>query len=256
MSDSPGVYDLGEIGRDASTGPTGRSRPAANATVVSTIVGGRQEDLRAGRVVVQREYGPGSARPAVAASASLFVPGTGLMVAGDPGLGLFVLSTLGLVGALTWALLETFDRLLPILGLFELPLEIPALVLVSFYLAAVALHIGGAVQAQALAARHEPPKALHPALTGVASAVVPGWGQLLNGHRARAALFLLGLWLVAGGALLMSPPRHPAMHQLGSLIPVGPASKWGVAVLLTVAALLWALSVYDAVMGAVSRRRR
>ena len=256
MSESETVYDLGEVVRKATADPGARSRSAgASPTMAATIIGGKREDARAGRVVVHRDYGPGSPRPAVAASASLLLPGTGQVVAGDAGLGVFVLTSLGFVSALIWAIFETFDRILPTLAILDLPTRTPLLVLVLLFLSAAALHIGGAVHAQAQAERIAPSRAVHPVVSGIASGIVPGWGQLMNGHRARAVVFLAGLWLVGGGALLMTPPRHPAMHELGSWLPVGPASRWGVAILLTTAALLWALAVYDAVMGALSRRR-
>lgn len=255
MSESD-IYDLGEVTGASSPAPQARSRSAgAGATMASRIVGGKREDARAGRVIVQREYGPYSVRPAMAASASLFVPGAGYVIAGETGLGVFVLSALGLVSALTWAILETFGRIVPTLAVLELPTEAPLLVLVLLFVTAACLHVGGAIHAQALAERFAPGRPVHPVVSGVASAVVPGWGQLINGHRARAFVLLAGLWILGAAALLMAPPRHEALHELGSWLPVGPLARWGVAALLTISALLWALAVYDAVMGALSRRR-
>jgi len=256
MRDSDTVYDLGEVTGASIPASSVRSRSAAaGATVASSIVGGKREDARAGRIVVQREYGPGSIRPAAAASASLFVPGAGHVFAGDAGLGVFVLSALGFVAALIWAILETFDRIVSTLAVLALPVHAPLLVLALLFVTAAALHVGGAIHAQALAERIAPARAAHPLVSGVASGLIPGWGQLINGHRARAFLFLAGIWTVGAAALLISPPRHEAMRELGSWLPVGAVSRWGVATLLTVSALLWALAVYDAVIGAVSRRR-
>lgn len=94
-------------------------------------------------------------------------------------------------------------------------------------------------------------------LSGVASILVPGWGQMLNGQLKKGLFFLFG-FLLQGYLLayyLMTPlyrivsdldPKQRLLHQI---INAGEVA-------LGVTALLWLLSAYDAVLVARYTRNR
>ncbi len=202
-----------------------------------------------------RRSGP---RAELSATLSLFLPGSGQLLRKEGALGLFFLTSIGFLLTFGWALLDTFDRLARTLVLLEIPLAVPLLLLACTYVATATLHVTAVLNA---AGRAEPATLLrpHPVLTGLASTLAPGWGQLLNGDRARAGLFLCGLWIV--GAVWVAG-SEAATEFFNSFAPAvsaweqalrEPIFAW--AVRFTLPALLWSLAVYDAVSSAASCRR-
>jgi len=97
-------------------------------------------------------------------------------------------------------------------------------------------------------------RAPHPVICGVASALLPGWGQLLNGHLTRAALFLAGLWVVGAIWLLASPPAAAVLEAQGLYLPTALAYATSSAVRWTLPAVVWSLAVYDATASAAAGR--
>ena len=91
-------------------------------------------------------------------------------------------------------------------------------------------------------------------MPGVASLLFPGWGQVLNGDRGRATVFLGGLWLVAAAWILVWAPVQELFSANGFYLPSwlrilsSPAMRW------TLPAVIWTLAVYDAASRAASRR--
>ena len=85
-------------------------------------------------------------------------------------------------------------------------------------------------------------------LSGLTSLLVPGWGQILNGQLRKGLFFLLAfvtqIWLLA--FYLMTPPYRvvseldPNQALLRNVIQVGK-------LVLVGTAILWLISVYDAV---------
>jgi hypothetical protein len=59
----------------------------------------------------------------------------------------------------------------------------------------------------------------HPVVAGLASALFPGWGQLLSGHRIRAALFVACLWIAAAAWTAVTPSGIALLRELGIEIP-------------------------------------
>jgi len=238
MSKTAQVLNLGVIGAEhVEPFPGTADRPAGAAPVERA---GRWPD-------------PG---PRVAGSMSLFLPGTGQLLRGETMNGLFVLSTIGFFGALSWALLSTFERLAGTLRLFHLSIGLVFWTLVLAYSLAGAIHIAGVLNASIEYRRRRP--VFHPAIPGVCSAIVPGWGQLMNGDRRRAALFLGFVWFV-GGAWLITSARTTGF--LNEFIPTVPAweqalrqpifvwtAQW------TLPAVVWCLAIYDAAASAAARR--
>ena len=171
-------------------------------------------------------------------------------------LSLFYLSGMGFCAATLWALLVTLDRLVPTLRLLEVPPEFLVLTVGTLAVLAIALHLGAVLHAHTLAAGGEAQAASHPIVAGLASLMIPGWGQLLAGHRRRAALFLGGMWLLSVAWLLVTPPGMLVLNRLSLALPAAFRDGWGPIVLLSAPLVLWAIAVYDAAAGAAAERRR
>jgi hypothetical protein len=97
--------------------------------------------------------------------------------------------------------------------------------------------------------------AAHPVLASGASLIVPGWGQLLNGHLVRGGLFLFAAWTIALSWLLAATPVQEMLlaYQLYLPEPLGALSsqtfRWALP------AAVWPLAVYDAGVAAHHQRR-
>ena len=181
---------------------------------------------------------------------SLFVPGAGHLARGQFKVGLFFLASIGFLATLAWALFGTVDRLAETLVLLGQSRAFGIWALGGIYVVAAGLHVGSVLT---LAGRGG--FAPHAVVSGLASLLVPGWGQILNGDRKRAALFLGGLWLVGGAWLLFSPACRDMLAALRLHLPNGllllssPPVRW------TLPAVVLALAVYDAASSAASANR-
>lgn len=237
MNDHSHVYDVGSLDptpvrseTDAVMHPT-KTAPLRTATP---------------RPVVHR-------RPAFdpAGTLSLFAPGTGNLVRGEFAVGLFFLSSLAFMASLGWALVVTLDRITATLRVLDFP-GAPALwALTGVFVVAGGLHMTSILAANP----HVEPRAPHPVVAGVASAIVPGWGQILNGSYKRACLFLASLWLIAAIWILASPAVHASLASLRLFIPPEILLFCSPAVRFTAPAVVWALSIYDAAATASAGRR-
>lgn len=231
------VYDLGEVGA---------KKPRMECA--PKISPGR------GRLFVSAP--PVSALPAVAASMSLLAPGSGHLVSGEPTAALFFASCLGCVASLGWAIVSGIDRIVPTLRLLDVPPRAAVAALVALLASGCALHVGGVIHAHRLACRSRLCSAPHPIVAGLASAAIPGWGQAVSGHRVRAALFLVALWLLAGAWLAASPLAERVFATTGYSLPVAFREGVGPIALVALSGITWAVAVYDAVAGARAARRR
>lgn len=183
---------------------------------------------------------------------SLFLPGTGHLVRREGMMGLFFLSSLAFVGALGWAILGTLDRLTETLMILGLPREFGVWALGVLYVFAMFLHLWNVLNCCALGDRGEP---LHPALTGIASAMLPGLGQLLNGDTKRLAMFLGSLWVIGTAWLLAAPQTHAVLESLNLHLPPALGIFSSAAVRWTLPAVVWSLAIYDATTSAAMRRQ-
>lgn len=240
MSRDDTVYDLGELDR-------GKPRP----------VFGRVPDA-ARHPAARREYRqhPEGVGPALAGSLSLFVPGLGQLIAGEIAWGLFYLSGIGFCAACLWAVLASLDRVVPTLRLLDVPIEIMVVAVAAFAGFAITLHLAAIVHAQRLTEGPGSHNAPHPIVAGLASLLIPGWGQLLAGHPRRAAIFLGGVWLSGVAWLLVTPAGTRLLGLVGLGLPAPMRDGWGPVVLLSAPVVLWILAVYDGAAGAASERRR
>lgn len=227
MTHHESVYDLGEIHVEERESPRqgGFVSPAA------------------ARERTPRASGPG---PGLTGSLSLFLPGAGQIVAGETVWGLFFLSCGGFVAAAAWALVETLERLLPTLDLLGVPRVSLVAAFGALAVSGCALHIGAASQAHALRDEGDRERAAHPALAGIASALVPGWGQLLSGHRVRGAIFLFAAWALGLCWLAVTPQVSAVLDACGFPVPAAVRDGWGPVAFVALPLAVWAVGIYDA----------
>lgn len=258
MDQGVSVYDLGEIDRPepapkaapkrrAPAAPPRRT-PASGPHVTSADSFKKELD----QIDAQRRQ-PRRIGWRLSGSLALLVPGGGHLVQGEIALGTFFVSALGLCAALAWATIETLDRLVPTIALFGLPASAAFWVLGGFYLAACLLYVGNVLSATSHTTRHVGRPA-SPVLSGLASAAIPGWGQLLNGDRLRSVVFLTGTLALLAIYTTITPGTMRLLDGFGlylphwSLLELAPTLRW------TVPLLIWALAIYDAAQSAAARR--
>ena len=179
-------------------------------------------------------------------SLSLFLPGSGRLLGGRTASGLFFICSLGFLVALGWAVLATIDRLSGTLEVLGYARAASVWALAVIYVAAATLHVANLLGAERTAFAGRP----HPAVAGIASLLVPGWGQVLNGDRIRAASFVGMLWVGAAAWILAAPQTAALFESLRLYMPDGIALLASPAVRWTVPPVVWALAVYDAVSSA------
>jgi TM2 domain-containing membrane protein YozV len=259
MSHNDEVYDLGEVGR---TAPEPHFRTSGTPLVAEQFETGSRARGPGSRPRL-RSVAPGNSAarstnavgPGLAGSLSMFVPGLGQMIAGETAWGLFYLSGIGFCAATIWAAMSTLDRLIPTLRLLNVPSTAVAVTIASLALFTMLLHLAAVLHAHAIGGddrAHVP----HPLVAGLASLLIPGWGQLLAGHRRRATLFLGGVWVLATAWLMVTPRGTQILAPLGLLLPGSVRDGWVTIALMAAPLALWAIAVYDAAAGAASERRR
>lgn len=194
--------------------------------------------------------------PRVPSSLSLIVCGAGQLYNRQTRLGILFLLTELLAVAIHWAVIDRWSSLSQVARLVGLEgdrLQVAALciesVLVLFILGQVfqAYH-----RAEGLAGQPRPRP--HPMLAGLASLLIPGWGQILNAQIGKA-LFFLGAALVGSAALIVSAPGAEFSGLIADLLS-GSRFLGGAAGIVTVSFASWMISVHDAVLVAGLRRRR
>ena len=239
MKHDPEIYDLGEVELE---------KP-------SPIFGAIHSVPKPAPARPESPPQPAGVRPGLAGSLSLFVPGLGQMVEGEVAWGAFYLSWMACCAACLWAVLDTLDRLGPTLRLFHLPPEVLSFTVAVLVLLTITVHLSAVVHAQARAAVWDSRFAAHPIVAGLASLLLPGWGQVLAGHRYRAMLFLGGLWILAAAWLIVTPGGMRVLTEMGLPLPAAVRDGWGPVVLLSAPVALWVIAVYDAAAGAAAERR-
>jgi hypothetical protein len=238
MSDRSAIYDLGDID------------VALDRTRMATAPARPVRGVRGDAASAADSRGPARGID-VAGLLSLIVPGLGQLACGRTAAGLLFLSWFGLLGALGWALTARLDSVMATLRLFGYPGTFVAWTLGALYVAGCLFHCASVLTAGPSARR----RAAHPVVTGIASGLLPGAGQVLAGSRTRAVLFVSALWTVAALWLVEASAVEVRLDALGVAVPdavrmlTQPIVRW------TVPAVIWALAVYDAVSSASSSRR-
>jgi hypothetical protein len=205
-----------------------------------------------------RRLGVGGPHPAAAGSLSLFVWGLGQFYNRD-----YRLATLFLLGELqvlafhymlfmTWGSIREFARLF-FQDEWELLLYASSIdfCLIFFLIYNVAQAYRGAE------AQGRQFNGLHmPVVSGVASMLIPGWGQILNGQLGKATLFLFAFLLqIYCLVLYLHSPLYRVMASLDAQQLLLARMTWVGMGVLFVTALAWIISVYDAVVVAHYTKR-
>ncbi|RMG48624.1 MAG: hypothetical protein D6718_01490 [Acidobacteria bacterium] len=250
--DRPDVYDLGEIRRAVRPGSAAASRGVADPTGTGWGV------RRPGRTPAEgsrlrrpsREAGATAAaetlRMAIrraAAASSAACPGLGHLAAGRWRAGLFLSTHTALCVAVARAV-WCEPRLLAGTPSWTGPLLVAAAAV-----GAAGLHVAG------LATLPRLPGAPPPPLSAAASALIPGWGQALNGCRIRAALFATCAWAAAAAWLSVSPAAGLLFARFGAVPPSWLGALGAAPLRWALPAACWPVAVYDAAAGAAARRR-
>jgi len=146
----------------------------------------------------------GMRSPILAATLSLLVCGGGQLYNGRRDLALLYFTTEVMVAAGNWCLWKVWEPLVQLVSLFDIrrtDLLIVAAVLNYIFVLFVA---GNALQAFGDATGGEPADGLsRPIVSSLASLLLPGWGQFLNGQ-PRKAVLLMGLFATGLYAFALS----------------------------------------------------
>jgi hypothetical protein len=201
--------------------------------------------------MVGRNRGARSTNPAAAGTLSLWVWGLGQFYNGDTKLAaLFVLCEI-LVVAFHYMLHEIWDSLCQFSHLFfisewELVLYVSAL---DFCL--IFFMIYNVSQAyRAAESRGSRFNGLQtPVVSALASMLVPGWGQMLNGQLRKGAVFLFAFLVQAYLiTLYMLSPFYRIVIDLDPREILLRKAIWGGMAVLFLTALSWLISAYDAML--------
>lgn len=205
-----------------------------------------------------RQFRAGSSRAPKASSLSIFLWGTGQMYNDQRSLGWLLLLTQGLAIAGHWCLKMIWPSLremVQFLGMTELNL---LMTVAGIDLILVLVMLTNIYQAyyRAEAAEGSFDGCEIPFLSGAASLVMPGWGQILNAQPGKAIVFMFSLCagLFAAGLMALTP----FLRLLSEVDPQGfLRHKVDIAAASTMggAAVMWALSIYDAVLIARCQKR-
>lgn len=221
---------------------------------------GERVDIRPDRrpSASMRGGGPGDARALTASTLSLFICGAGQMYnrQGKLGLLLFLMQTL--VAAANWAVVQLWPSLVGLGDVFSISEWRLMLGVAIADALAILLPLASIYQAYRFADVEGGgfEGAGNPIFSGLASLLLPGWGQLVNAQAGKAITFLFSI--LAGVYVVVLARFTPFLALLESvdadqiltprLTAVG-ASIVGLAV------VSWILSVYDAILVANFRRR-
>jgi TM2 domain-containing membrane protein YozV len=234
-----------------------RSAPIAIARPARAEKRRDSEETVTDRPVVSRaRRGPG--HPAAAGSLSLFVWGLGQLYNGDTRLATLFMLAEALVASFHYLVFKTWAHIKAHAHLFFISEWELMLYVSSIDLCLIFFMIYNVAQAyrrsEERAGRFE---GIHqPAVSGAASLVVPGWGQMLNGQLGKASFFLFVFLLQIYLWVLFV--HSPFYAVLADLDPQGLFQKKirlaGMGI-LNLTALSWMLSVYDAFLVARYTRR-
>jgi len=197
-------------------------------------------------------------RAAVASTLSLLVCGGGQIYNGQMKLGVLLFLTEVLAVAAHWSAAKMWPAIRDLAELFsfnERAMFLTAAVADVFLVVVYLCNVGQAFL-RAVGPRDRQPVFRSPILPGLASLLVPGWGQILNAQIAKAIFFLF--WLLAEiyvvAMIGFTPLQRIAQEtSLGALLAQEPTMI--AAGIVFAAILTWILSVYDAVLVSSFRRR-
>ena len=257
----PNQDDVYTISDDAILDSMRRELERRGAMRPDQSAGGAEDRSRgsASRGKVRYAQPPASGTRAMWSSTfSLFLCGAGQAYNGQGKFGLLLLLTEALFVSVNWAVISLWSEVKEMVELFGITeWQLFVSLAASNYLM-ILISLGSVHQsyrhAEEIDGRFGGMD--NPAISGIASMVVPGWGQLVNGQPGKAVVFLLGYLsgLYALALLLFTP----LLKLLATVDPgniLSPQVNAVSAGVLVVAGIAWLLSVYDAMLVAGFRRR-
>jgi len=203
-----------------------------------------------------RESGGASAFSA--STLSLFICGGGQLYNQQGKLGVLMLLTQIFAAAANWAIIQLWPSLVEMAGLFGVTewRLVQGIAAADFLV--IVLMAANVYQAYRQAEGESGGYAGNdnPLLAGLASLVVPGWGQLANAQPGKAVVFFFSLLSGVYVAVLMK--LSPFMRVLESVDATGALTskvETAAVAILGAALVMWILAVYDAFLVAGHRRR-
>lgn len=198
--------------------------------------------------------------PAIASSLSLWVWGLGQLYNGDTKLATFFFLCQLQVAAFHYMLYATWGRLRNFAELFfisewELFLYVAAVDICLLFL--MMFNVAQAYRTAEIGGHGGRYGGMHqPAVSGLASLLVPGWGQMLNGQLGKGMVFLT-VFVMQGyllGLYMLSPFYRVVLDLDPQQILLRKVITGGM-VALFATAVAWVISAYDAVLVAFYTRR-
>ncbi len=205
-----------------------------------------------------RSTAAGGAGALIASSLSLVISGSGQLYNGQAQLGLALLLMETFAVAAHWALARIWSPVVELAGALGIAESQIVLAVVVADFVMIVLLLCGVHQAFRQAEIDTGPFGgfNHPLLSGIASTVLPGWGQLVNAQIGKALAFLFVPMTAAYTFVLwMSPPFVRALVVLDPQGVLHQRVSVAALSLIGAAGAMWMLSIYDAVLVAGYRRR-
>lgn len=236
----------------------GKKNGGSSKSGPTPVRAGREEKADTGGETVAERATPARklrsrrGSPGAASSLSLFVWGMGQLYNGDGKLAtLFAMAQL-FVLAFHYMLYMTWDRIRSFAHLWFISEWEMMLYASSIDFCVVLLMIYNVAHAYRTAEEAQGTRyrgIRRPFLSGLASLVIPGWGQLLNGQLGKGVFFLfsflVGIYLVV---MYMHSPFYRILAELDTQRAFLHKARLTGQGILFVAALSWVLSVYDAAL--------
>lgn len=211
----------------------------------------------ANRVAFSQEQNVGS-HPLLASTLSMFLCGAGQICNRQFKLGLLLLLVEGLAIVSHWSAIQIWPSIRESLAYFGIDQMTLVLSAAAADLMLIFLLLFGIHQAYRRGESYpgEYEGAHNPIAPGLASLLVPGWGQLVNAQAGKALVFffsLLGAAWVIGFARLT--PISEALLPGTTVAYRTQQETFAILGALGVLAIMWVISVYDAVLVGLYRRR-
>lgn len=194
--------------------------------------------------------------PRLGASCSMFISGSGHLLYRRWETGAFYLLTVCGAAALHVMASATWTRLLSVAGRYgfgEVDLLFGLLMVDVVVISVLLAGVHSAYALGRVCSGDEASPAPHPLWAALASLLVPGWGQIINGQVAKALVFLFATYagvLATVTWLLLPGPIGRLLTAIGeSFQPAVVVSG-----LLALGLVVWAVSLHDAAL--VARYRR
>lgn len=193
-----------------------------------------------------------------ASTFSLFICGAGQAYNGQGKLGALLFLVEALMVSVNWSLTRLWPEVKAVADVFgvtdlQIFLSVAALdyLMVFMIMTAVYQAYRQAERTDGVFSGRD-----NPVVSGMASLIVPGWGQIINGQPGKAISFLFcvlsGVYTII---LLALTPFPKLLNEVDAWRSLSAQLNTGVAAVLAVAGVVWVLSVYDAMLVAGFRRR-